>query len=119
MNRHYVGRLEDVPVTGPLMVTVKRLEIGIYRVGSELVAIRNFCPHQAAPVCRGTIAGTALPSEVYEYELGREGEILQCPWHGWEFDLLTGKHLVSQSRVRLRRYPVEVEDGAVYVSTTT
>jgi nitrite reductase/ring-hydroxylating ferredoxin subunit len=32
---------------------------------------------------------------VYEYKYGRESEILRCPWHGWEFDLLNGEHLVD------------------------
>jgi nitrite reductase/ring-hydroxylating ferredoxin subunit len=32
---------------------------------------------------------------VYEYSYGRENEILRCPWHGWEFDLLNGEHLVD------------------------
>jgi nitrite reductase/ring-hydroxylating ferredoxin subunit len=54
---------------------------------------------------------------VYEYEYGPDGEILQCPWHGWEFDLLTGQHLVDGSDARLRGYPVEVHDEDVYVVT--
>ena len=44
--------------------------------------------------------------------------MLQCPWHGWEFDLVTGEHLVTGSTARLRGYPVEVRGGAVYVLTT-
>ena len=44
-----------------------------------------------------------------------EGEILACPWHGWEFDLTTGE-MIADERIRLRKYPVEVRDGTVYVT---
>jgi nitrite reductase (NADH) small subunit len=115
MNRHRVARADEIPETGGLIVDVNGVEIGIFRVGSRVVAWRNVCPHMAAPVCKGNVAGTTLPSRVYEYEYGRDGEILQCPWHGWEFDLLTGRHLVNGSRARLRQYPVETDGDAVYV----
>jgi 3-phenylpropionate/trans-cinnamate dioxygenase ferredoxin subunit len=42
---------------------------------------------------------------VYE----RGGEILRCPWHGWEFDLRDGRSVVDPERTRVRSYPVEVE----------
>lgn len=118
MKRNRVGRVEDVPANGPLLVMVGNLSIGVYRVGDTFKAWRNSCPHMDAPVCRGTVAGTNLPSGVYEYVPGRQGEILQCPWHGWEFDLVTGEHLVESSRSRLRGYPVEVQDGELYVLTS-
>jgi nitrite reductase/ring-hydroxylating ferredoxin subunit len=37
-----------------------------------------------------------------------------CPWHGFEFDMRTGRH-VGYSPMRLRGYPVKVRDGAIYV----
>ena len=45
---------------------------------------------------------------------GREGEIIRCAWHGWEFEIATGRSLVDP-RIRARTYPVEVADGRVYV----
>ncbi|WP_091508455.1 Rieske (2Fe-2S) protein [Amycolatopsis sacchari] len=115
-NLQRVARVDEIPETGSLVVTVNGTEIGIFRVGSELVAWRNVCPHFAAPVCKGTVAGTTLPSGVYQYEYGRDGEILQCPWHGWEFDLRTGEHLAVGSRARLRQYSVEIHGDDVYVA---
>jgi nitrite reductase (NADH) small subunit len=117
MGLECVARLDQVPRRGGLIVDAGGVEIGLFRVDARVVAFRNVCPHSGAPVCRGTVAGTTLPSRVYEYEYGRDGEILQCPWHGWEFDLLTGRHLVEGSRARLRQYPVEVHGEHVYVAT--
>jgi ferredoxin-NADP reductase/nitrite reductase/ring-hydroxylating ferredoxin subunit len=112
-------RLADVAAvppqgSGALTVAVDGVEVGLYRVGERIVAWRNVCPHGAAPVCRGTVDGTRLTSAVYEYEYGRDQEILQCPWHGWEFDLLTGEHLAEGSAAKLRRHPIAIVDGVVY-----
>ena len=117
MTEHWVARLDDLPTGRGTIVTVNAIEIGLFRVGTEVVAWRNHCPHAAAPVCRGVVTGTNLPSPVHVYTPGRDGEILQCPWHGWEFDLLTGAHLAHGSTAKLRRFPVEVRDGDVYVHT--
>jgi nitrite reductase/ring-hydroxylating ferredoxin subunit len=113
-----VARLADIPDGGSLLVRVGTLEIGLFRVGDTVRAWRNFCPHMAAPVCRGAVTGTLVASEVYEYRTGRDGEILQCPWHGWEFDLVTGQHLAPGSRARLRGYPTEVVAGVVRIKLT-
>jgi nitrite reductase (NADH) small subunit len=115
VSTHAVARLEEIPDRGSLLVSVGGLEIGLFRVDGTVRAWRNHCPHMAAPVCRGAVTGTLLPSAVYEYRSGRDGEILQCPWHGWEFDLINGEHLAPGSRARLRGYPTEIIDGVVHV----
>jgi nitrite reductase/ring-hydroxylating ferredoxin subunit len=112
--RHYAARTGDIPEGGRKLVQVKGMEIGLFRVEGELYAWRNVCPHAAAPVCRGPVCGTKLPSMVYEYKYGMEGQILRCPWHGWEFDLESGEHLVDPA-VRLRGFDIEVEGEDVYV----
>ncbi|MEK3884714.1 Rieske 2Fe-2S domain-containing protein [Paenibacillus sp. PL2-23] len=112
--RYPVCKVEDLKSEGRIITTVKGVEVGIFSVGDRYYAWRNMCPHGAAPVCEGVVCGTRLPSLVYEYKYGREQEILRCPWHGWEFDLTTGRHLVDQD-VKLRGYPVEVAEGQLYL----
>ncbi|MFC7620340.1 2Fe-2S iron-sulfur cluster-binding protein [Microlunatus sp. GCM10028923] len=111
-----LARLADVPPVGagPLRCRVDGVEIGLFRVGDQVIAWRDLCPHEAAPVCRGTIAGTRLQSAVGDYRYGRAEEILRCPWHGWEFDLITGHHLAAGSGARLRSHPIEVRDGLIF-----
>ncbi|MEC0305450.1 Rieske (2Fe-2S) protein [Paenibacillus lautus] len=111
---HYVLAEEDVPEGGHAVVNIEGREIGIYRINGEYHAILNYCPHQGAPICAGLVSGTTLPSEVYDYEYGRAGEIVRCPWHGWEFDLQTGKSLFSD-RIRVKKYKVEVQEGKIGV----
>src|SRR5690349_22058409 len=95
--RHPVATVSEIPAGERKLVKVpafgKEIEIGVFNVGAKYFAYRNVCPHAGAPVCEGKICGTTLPSDVGEYILARQGEILRCPWHGWEFDLLTGAHL--------------------------
>ena len=45
----------------------------------------------------------------------KEGKILNCPWHGWEYDIKTGVCL-SRRSVKLPSYPVRVEDGKIIVT---
>lgn len=112
MALHYVLDEGDIAEGAHTVVYVEGKEIGIYYVNGEYFAIHNYCPHQGAPICTGLISGTTLPSEVYDYKYGRAGEIIRCPWHGWEFDLRTGKSLFSD-RVRIKKYEVEVRDGKI------
>jgi 3-phenylpropionate/trans-cinnamate dioxygenase ferredoxin subunit len=110
-----VARASEIAPGERQFVEVKGLSISIFNVHGEFIAVLNICPHELAPVCHGRVSGTTLPSMPGEYLWGRVGEILSCPWHGWEFDLLTGQALADK-RVRLRRYPVTVTDDVIYLT---
>jgi nitrite reductase (NADH) small subunit len=42
-----------------------------------------------------------------------DDRILQCPWHGWEFDHNTGRTLCGHGSKKLILYPVTIKEGAV------
>lgn len=112
-----IAPLNEFPAGARKIVRVERagktaLEIGVFNVGGVLVAYRNVCPHAGAPVCQGAVCGTTLAGEVGEFTLACEGEIVRCPWHGWEFDLLTGAQLVD-SKMKLKSYPIDAETPAL------
>ena len=117
MGRHVVGRVEEIPPGGRKIVRVEGREIGIFNLDGDFYALRNSCPHQAARVCLGRVVGTALPSDVYEFKFGREGRILRCPWHEWEYDIATGES-VFDPEVRIKTYPVDVQDGELVISVS-
>ena len=112
------GPIADFPIGIFKIVDIDGREIGITQLkNGEFRAVRNVCPHKGAPVCKGTIGGTHLPSGVGELVYGRDGEILTCPWHGFEFDLLTGEELIRAGRpTKLLMYPAAVENGNVVVT---
>ncbi|TMV45102.1 Rieske (2Fe-2S) protein [Paenibacillus mesophilus] len=112
MTVHYVDEAGQIPEGQHRMYEIDGKSIGVYNVKGEYYAILNYCPHQGAQLCKGPVCGTTLLSPVYEYEYGKQGEIVRCPWHGWEFDIRTGKSLV-EGKSRLRRYAVIHENGKI------
>jgi nitrite reductase (NADH) small subunit len=103
-------------------VTVRQAgkqEIGVICWGEELYAVRNVCPHQSAPVCRGRLRPllTVAQPGVTSPACDEDRPVLCCPWHGWEYDVRSGRALWSE-RFRLRTYPIVVRDGRVLVDTT-
>jgi nitrite reductase (NADH) small subunit len=112
-----VATVAEIPPGERKIVEIDGQSIGVFRVKDEFVAILNVCPHEFAPVCLGRVGGTTLPSAPGEWTWGREGEILACPWHGWEFELLTGKALFG-NRPRLRLFPVKIANDQIFVSLT-
>lgn len=113
--RHAIGTLDEFPPGSARIVEVRGRSIGVFNVDGRFYAMRNVCPHHGAPLCLGRVTGRMLPSRPYEYEYGQEGEILRCPWHGYEFSLQDGRSLLHPETLRARSYPVEVESGEVFV----
>lgn len=107
--RHVVCTVDEIPPGSVRIVEVEGRSIGVYNVKGRFYGLRNVCPHQAAPLCKGEITGTNLPSRPGEYIAGRQGEIVRCPWHGWEFDITTGRSFFNPHRVRVKKYDVTVE----------
>ncbi len=105
---------------GRKVVEVEGLEVGVFRLGNEFFAYENRCPHLEGPVCQGKILPLALEAVASDgTSSGRVFSKTQmnviCPWHGFEFDIRTGQH-PTNPKVRLRRIPVRVIDGEVYVA---
>jgi 3-phenylpropionate/trans-cinnamate dioxygenase ferredoxin subunit len=89
-------------------------EIGVVRdpVDGQLFGVRNRCPHQGGPLCRGTVCDRTVGMPGRYAVSGRP--VLRCPWHGWEFDLETGL-CCDDPALRVAVYPVLVRDGRVLV----
>jgi nitrite reductase (NADH) small subunit len=116
-NTHKLGPLDEFPVGKFRIVTIDGKEIGILRMqDGEVHAVRNICPHKTAPVCRGYLGGTWPPSDAGELQYSRQGEVLVCPRHGWEFDVRTGLELFNERPSRLLKYQTRVEENEVLVT---
>jgi len=115
MARHVVATVDDIPAGQRMLVKVGGWEIGIFNVGGEYFAVSNRCPHEGASLCKGRIVGLVESSEPGSYQFSRRGELLRCPWHGWEFDLRTGKSWCEPDRTKVRSYDLKVEPGGALV----
>lgn len=118
---HVVAPASELSEPGDRVVaTIGDRQIGVFNVDGEYYAYPNWCPHQDGPLCAGTIDGTV--DAVYDHETLEEteewvkdGEILRCPWHSWEFDMVENEFL-HDSELSLPSYPVRIEDGDVVVT---
>lgn len=109
MATHVVARVAELPPGERRIVEAEGRSIGVFNVDGRFYALRNACPHQGAPLCLGRVTGTVTPGAPGEYSWERDGQILVCPWHAWEFDLATGRSVFNPHRTRVRSYRVSVE----------
>jgi len=109
--RYVVGTVDEIPPGQRKVVEVAGRSIGVFNLGGEFFAIRNRCPHQGGPLCSGRASGLISSSVPGEYHYSRPGEIIRCPWHGWEYDLRTGQSWFDPRSVRVRAYEVTVAPG--------
>ena len=116
MARYVVGTVDDIPPGERKLVEIGGRQVGVFNVNGEYFAVLNRCPHQGGSLCSGRQTGLVTSTRPGEYTTSRAGEIIRCPWHGWEFDLRTGQSWFDPRAVRVRRYDVSVEPGAVVVS---
>lgn len=113
--RTHVGAVADFEQDRFRVFDLGGRPVGVVRTAQGFYAVRNRCPHQGADICAGTVAGTMVPSKPLEYEYSDATIVVACPWHRWEFELATGASFGRITHKRLVTYPVEVEDGQVYV----
>jgi nitrite reductase/ring-hydroxylating ferredoxin subunit len=119
-NEHVVAAVEDLEAGERVVVEVAGREIGVFDLGDEYVAYPNVCQHQQGPLCEGTVTGTTeadFDRDTLDLDIDwtKEGEVLSCPWHGWEYHLRSGQCL-SRQDLRLPGFDVEERDGQIVVS---
>lgn len=101
--------VSDLPPGKRRIVEVEGGSVGVFNVGGRYAAVNNRCPHKGGPLCLGVQKGLITGPEPHVYNVTRPGEILACPYHGWEFDLFTGRSVFDPESVRVRSYPVTVQ----------
>jgi nitrite reductase (NADH) small subunit len=117
LNRISAGPAETFEAGRFRVVRAGTREIGVLRMDDgSFRALRNRCPHKAAPICRGIVGGTWPPSPPGELKYSDEGRVLICPWHGFEYSLDTGQEMFRHGAPGLRTYPAEVVDGEVWIT---
>jgi NAD(P)H-dependent nitrite reductase small subunit len=94
-----VGELAAMKFNPGFPVQIDGHWLALFRLGDEVVAIDNNCPHASAPLCDGTLL---------------DGKVV-CYLHCWEFDLRTGACDVGEMW-NVRTWPVRLVDGRVEVA---
>lgn len=99
-----VAELDELPDGRVKSVSAGGLSLAIVHFDGQYAAMDNRCPHQGGPLGEGSI------------EKGVDGRCwLRCPWHGWDFDPLTGKPPGGHADAGQTTYPIEARPDGLYV----
>ncbi|MBI3190247.1 Rieske (2Fe-2S) protein [archaeon] len=79
-------------------VSISGRKIALYRISGRFYATANECPHQRGPLGEGKLGGN----------------VVTCPWHGWEFDVITGKSLFLPD-LQISTYNVVEKEGGIFI----
>lgn len=93
---HIEVKLDHIPVEAPLRLAHAGTPIVVIRTRDGIRAFHDRCPHAHWPLSQGEVVDGTL----------------QCPGHGWEFNLATGQCLTSPA---YRLQPLTVVIGDEYV----
>ena len=116
-----IGRASLFPEAGRQIVKLDDgVEIGVFRVNGRFTAFENVCPHMGGPVCQGKIIPRvreviADDKTSLGLAFSKEQTNVACPWHGYEFDIETGRHQ-GNPHLRLRPVKIAVVEGDVIVT---
>jgi len=98
---HKVAELDELDEGRVRTAQAGPRTIALTRCGGRYGALDNHCPHQGGPLGEGSI----------------EGGLLRCPWHGYDYDPITGTPPPGFSDAP-EAFPVEERDDGVYVAVT-
>jgi len=93
-----VGAAADFVVGSVTAVTVDARQLALVRTDAGFSALDGRCPHQGGPLGEGTICDGSL----------------RCPWHGYDFDLATGRGVGNDDAVEVLK--VREQDGRVEIA---
>ena len=94
-----VGRMSDIRPGQMLYVDIDGLPIALANVDGEIYAFGDSCRHQGGPLSTGVL----------------RDDIVTCPWHGWAYNVRTGKTIVPPVGLRVPIYPVVIEGDTIAV----
>src|SRR5216110_1772678 len=98
---HRLGLRDELLARVPFSLKIERHQIAVFLHEGRFTAISNICNHRGGPLCEGRV----------------RGEFVMCPWHGWEYSVVTGKGPAGYDEEQVPSFAVEERADGVYVQT--
>lgn len=99
MAKHILCDISDVAEGKCNAFTVEGQRIAVYNINGSFYATQNHCTHKGAQLVKGELSDS----------------VIECPQHGWKFDVTTGKCVAPSHGRKLKIFPVSIERTAVVV----
>ncbi|MGH7513756.1 MAG: Rieske 2Fe-2S domain-containing protein [Gemmatimonadales bacterium] len=96
---HRLGTEAELAARAPFAVKIERHRIAIFQYDGRLHAISDICNHRGGPLSDGRL----------------HGEFVMCPWHAWEYSVITGKGPEGYDEEQVPVYRLETREDGVYV----
>ncbi|SRR5579883_898096 len=115
--RYRICQTQDVPSGEQRTYTVKNIPLlVVHSKKGDFYALYRFCPHQRGDLSAGILGGLTQAAQAgEEFQYIREGEIMRCPWHGFSFDVTTGRCLSAPETLRVKTYALTVDNQEVFL----
>lgn len=98
MSREYVCRLDELPLGAGREFVVADRVLAVYLLETGVNIIEGICPHAGGPLAQGMV----------------RGDVVTCPWHGWQFNVGTGQHQLNP-RMCVPTFFAIIDGDEVYV----
>ncbi|HET6422401.1 MAG TPA: Rieske 2Fe-2S domain-containing protein [Planctomycetaceae bacterium] len=98
MSRERVCRLDELVLGKGREFVVAGRVLAVFRLETGVSIIEGICPHAGGPLAQGYV----------------RGDVVTCPWHGWQFSVSTGQHQLNP-RMCVPTFPATVDGDDVYV----
>jgi nitrite reductase (NADH) small subunit len=93
-----IAKLSDLPPGSCRTVEAGQISVALCNVEGTIYALDNTCPHAGGPLGEGTLLG----------------ETIECPWHGWRYNVRTGER-PENPEIKVECYDVSVEGDTVQI----
>ena len=94
-----VAAVADIPTGTVREVEANGKKIAVANVEGQFYALDNTCLHRGGPIGQGVL----------------EGSVVECPWHGWQYDMKSGQCAFNPA-AQLPTYEVKVEGADLLVA---
>ena len=113
-----VAKLADLAEGRLTPSSIGRVPILLTLVNNQPVAVAARCPHQGAQLQAGCVTGLVGSGPDGTVTVDPTRPVLRCPWHGFEYDLVSGEPTVpppAHRRMQLRTYPARIVGEEVVI----